>query len=68
MDEEKEKMKIYPGLGITLTEPLTVSIDKEYFKHRFQIVFDRWEEDMKGGIGRGPQMLLLQEIMDCFNV
>ncbi len=65
---DKDQMQIYPGLGITLSEPLTVSIDKEYFKEKFQIVFDKWEEDLKTGIGKGPQQLMLLEIMDCFNV
>ena len=64
MDEEK--MKIYPGLEITLTEPLTINVDKEYFELKFRKVFKKWESDIGNGLDMLQEKQFFNELMDCF--
>lgn len=37
-------MQIYPGIGITLPEPITVSIDKEYFRDKINNVLLKYSD------------------------
>ncbi len=60
-------MSIYAGLGITLTEPLVVSIDKEYFREKFQSVFDKWEPKLWIGMTPEDQKEMLEQIIGCLN-
>lgn len=60
-------MQIYPGIGITLIEPITVLIDKEYFRERIQKVLMRYDWDTY----IDPQTKtkeILEEIMKVFEI
>jgi hypothetical protein len=63
---DKGNMQIYPGIGITLTEPLTISIDKKYFKEKFQIVFEKWEYDLGIGFDIYKEEKFFNDLMECF--
>ncbi len=61
----REKMSIYPGLGITLTEPLVVSIDKEYFRKKFKEVFFEWKCELQHGIGEIQADEIISDLLNC---
>ncbi len=55
---------IQPGQGISLSEPIKIFIDKEYFRNEFKKVFDKWDYKLANGMDMYDQEEFFNDLIN----
>ncbi len=66
---DRNMINLQGGHSITTSNPKNtpiVTIDKEYWRREFQIVFDKWQTKLRIGMTLEDQENILNELMKSF--
>ncbi len=62
--ECKCMVTIHPGEEIAFPKPITISIDKQYFKNEFKKVFDKWDYELANGMDMYDEEKFLNDLIN----